>query len=151
MKSKYFFTKVAIPFTLSYWLFDSLVHYYIYKELEFEIVPSDFNELWMRCIIIFLLLSFGLFADYYTNKIIKSDIEKRDIYITKLAATKHILNNFLQGMKLFRGIANKSKDIDKNIIKLFDESIDNVVIQINNFDEIEELNKKNIEDKFLPK
>lgn len=151
MKNKYFFTKVAIPFALSYWLFDSLIHYLVYGEFEFELVPSDFNELWMRCIIVILLIIFGVFADYHTNKIIKKDLEKQDVYITMLAATKHILNNFLQGIKLFRDIAGKSKDIDEEILNLFDKTIDDTVKQINNFDEIKDPDKKTIEDNFLPK
>ena len=151
MKTKFFFTKMAFPFALSFWLLDSLIHYFVYGEFEFEIIPSDFNELWMRCIIFILLMIFGLFADYHTNKIINKNIEKRDVYITMLAATKHILNNFLQGMRLFRDIADTSKEIDKDIIKLFDKSIDDAVKQINSFDEIEELNKESIENKFLPK
>lgn len=151
MKKEYFFTIVAIPFAMTFWLFDSLIHYFVYNEFEFELIPSEINELWMRCIIFFLLIIFGVFADYHTNKIINKDLEKLDVYITMLAATKHILNNFLQGMRLFRDLAGNSKDIDKEILKLFDESIDNAVKQIKDFEEIENPNKENIEDKFMPK
>lgn len=151
MKNKYFFFKVSILFALSYWMFDSLIHYLVYGEFEFELIPSDSNEIWMRCMIFILLVAFGLFSDYHTNKIIKKDLEKQDVYIAMFGATKHILNNFLQGMKLFREIAKDSKDIDENVLKLYDSTINNAVEQINNLDDIKDPNKETIEQRYLPK
>lgn len=151
MKSKHFFLGASIPFALSYWLLDSMVHYFGYGEIKFEFIPSDLNEMWMRCIIVILLVVFGIFADYHMNKIIKKDIEKHDVYISMLNATKHILNNFLQSMKLIQSVAEGSGNIDKKILNLYDQTIDSTIKQIKNLEDIKEPSKEAIEKRFLPK
>lgn len=66
---KHCYVSVAILLALSFWLLDSTIHYYGYGELEFEIIASDNNVLWMRIAIFILLTTFGLFADFTTRKI----------------------------------------------------------------------------------
>jgi len=73
IKSKHYFLKFAIPIALSFWFLDSAIHYFWLNELEFEIIPSDSNELWMRASIFILLASFGLFADFTSRKIIEKN------------------------------------------------------------------------------
>lgn len=150
MKKKHFFLRLSIPFALSFWLFDSVIHYFGYGEFEFELIPSDFNELWMRCIILILLVAFGFFADYHTNKLSKKDVEKYDVYIAMLCATHHILNNFLNNMVLFRNEAEDSKDFDRDILKLYGQVIDDTITQIEKLENIQEPNKENIEERYKP-
>ncbi len=71
---KHYFLKFSIPLALSYWIFESAVHYFWYGEIEFKIIPVDDNELWMRTSIFMLLASFGLFADYTSRKLIEKNI-----------------------------------------------------------------------------
>lgn len=73
IKQKHYFLKFAIPLAISYWFLDSFIHYFLYAELEFEIIPSDNNELWMRSSIFLLLTIFGLFADFSSRKTIKQN------------------------------------------------------------------------------
>ena len=68
---KHLFLQIAILVALLSWFFDSFMHYFVYGELEFEIIPSDFDELWMRSTIFLLLIAFGLFADYQSKKAIE--------------------------------------------------------------------------------
>ena len=70
---KHYFLKLAILIALSFWILDSLTHYYWYNELKFEIIPSDHNDLWMRISIFILLAFFGLFADFTSRKIIEKN------------------------------------------------------------------------------
>ena len=151
IKNKHFFLKFSIPFVLSYWLFDSVIHYFVYGELEFEIIPSDGNELWMRCMILFLLILFGMFADFHIKKLNKKSNEKYDVYVSMLKATKHILNNFLQKMFIFQVEAEKSKDFDKKILTEYDQMIDATTNQIKNLEGILEPNKDIIEERYKPK
>jgi len=72
-KNKHYFIYLAIPLALSFWLLDSFTHYFIYGESEFEIIPSDNNDLWMRISISLLLVSFGLFSDFRSKKIIEKN------------------------------------------------------------------------------
>jgi len=151
MKSRYFFLKVSMLVALSYWLLDSSIHYFVYGESEFEILPSDINELWMRFIIFILLIAFGIFADSHTNRIIDKDLQKYDVYIAMLGATQHILNNFLQSMFFFRDIAEKSDDIGQETIELYDQAIIDTTNQIKNLEDIQNPTKEAISERYLPK
>jgi hypothetical protein len=151
MIKKRFFIKLSILFAFSYWFFDSSVHYFGYGELEFEIIPSDFNELWMRCIIFTLFISFGIFADYHTNKIIKKNEEKYNVYKAMLSAMHHIQNNFLNKMILFRYEAENCKDFNRDTLKQYDCVVDETTMQINNLDNIQNPCMEIIEDRYMPK
>jgi hypothetical protein len=142
MKKKYFFLKISIPLALTYWFFDSIVHYFGYGELKFEIIPSDFNEFWMRSVIFILLLAFGVFADYHTNKIIKKDAEKHDVYVAMLGVTRHILSNFLKNIVLFRSDTEDSKDFNMEILKIYDQVMDDTITQIKNLEGIKRVQQE---------
>lgn len=151
MIKNYYFLKISLLFVLFFWISDSVIHYFIYNEIKFELIPSDLNELWMRCIIFVLLICFALFADSHTRKIAEKEQEKMDVYISMLNANQHILNNFLQAMMMFRNAADKSEDIDDKITELYDKAIKNTIAQINNLHGIDKPNKNTIEERFLPK
>ena len=143
MKKKYFFLKISIPLALAYWFFDSIVHYLGYSELQFEIIPSDFNEFWMRSVIFILLLAFGVFADYHTSKIIKKDAEKHDVYMAMLGVTRHILSNFLKNILLFRSDTEDSKAFNIDIIKIYDQVMDDTITQIRDLEDIKRVQQEN--------
>ena len=144
MKKKHQFTAISISIALLFWFFDSIVHHFVYGEQGFEVLPSDLNELWMRCVIVVLIVAFGVFADRRTGH------EKVAVYRAMLGATNHILRNHLQKMLLFRNEAENSKDFDKDVLKLYDQMIHETNAQIRNLDNIQEPNKANIEDRYLP-
>ena len=85
IKSRHYFLKFAVPVALLSWFFDSFIHYFWYGEVEFEIIPSDANELWMRSTIILLLAAFGLFADYKSRTSIAESIKKNQVNIISRA------------------------------------------------------------------
>ena len=145
MIMKYQFTAISISIAVLFWFSDSLVHYFGYSEQAFEIFPSDFNELWMRCVIVVLIVALGVFADHRTG------LDKAAVYRAMLGATNHILRNHLQNMNLFREAAENSKDFDKDVLKQYDEMIDETVAQIRNLENIQEPSKTNIEDRYRPK
>ena len=145
MRKKYLLTAISVSIALVFWLTDSFVHYFGYGEETFEVIPSDPNELWMRCIIVVLIIAFGVFADY------RSGHEKADVYKSMLSASNHILRNHIQSMLIFREEALKSKDFDKDILNDFDQMIDKTVAEIRNLENIQEPSKSNIEDRYLPK
>ena len=144
MRKKYLFTAISFSIALIFWFSDSFIHYFIYGEQVFEFIPSELNELWMRSLIVVLIVAFGVFADYRTGH------EKTDVYKTMLSASNHILRNHLQNMLVFREEAVKSKDLDKDVLKEYDQMIDKTVAQIKNLENIQEPSKANIEDRYLP-
>ena len=143
MKKKHFFLKFSIPLALAYWFFDSVVHYLGYGELEFEIIPSDFDEFWMRSVIFVLLLAFGVFADYHTNEIIKKDAEKNDVYMAMLGVTHHILSNFLKNILLFRSDTENSKAFNTDVLKIYDQVMDDTIAQIKNLEDMKSVQQEN--------
>jgi len=54
---------IGLLVAVFYWLFDSIIHHFVFREEGFEIIPSDFNELWMRSLVVTLLAGFGLYAE----------------------------------------------------------------------------------------
>ncbi len=143
MKKKHFFLKFSIPLALAYWFFDSAVHYLGYGEFEFEFIPSDFNEFWMRTVIFILLLAFGAFADYHTNKIIEKDAEKHDVYMAMLGVTRHILRNFSKNILSLRSDTEDSKSFNIDILKMYDQVMDDTITQIKNLEEIKRVRPGN--------
>lgn len=124
MKNK-MFTIAACVTALVFWFFDSTVHHFLYKEPEFEFIPNDFNELWMRAVIVLLIMLFGIFSDYFINKIMYKEKQLEVVYVynAMIYASHHILNNLLNQMRLFRMEALRSKDFDQDVINLYDNAI----------------------------
>jgi uncharacterized membrane protein len=124
MKKK-MFTTAGVVLALVFWFFDAVVHHFIYGEPEFEYIPSDFNELWMRLVIVILIVLFGIFADYFTNKIMfkQKQLEMAQIYGALIHTSHDILDNLLLQMELFKTEATKSQDFDREIIRYYDNSI----------------------------
>ena len=119
-------TIAAFTMALSFWFFDSSVHYFLYKEPVFEYIPGDFNELWMRTVIVLLMMLFGIFADYYSNSITSQDkqLDAVRAYNDMLHASLSILTNLLNQMQLFKLEAQRSQDFDQEIIKLYENAFD---------------------------
>lgn len=150
MKKRHFYLGISILIALSFWIADSTIHYFAYSEAEFEVIPTDFNELWMRSAIVVLLVLFGIYADFHTNKIIKKNDEKHDVYRSMLRAMHHILNNFVQNTLLFRLEAAESKDFDKAVLKQFEEVIESATSQIENLEGIHDPDRVTIEERMQP-
>ena len=51
---------LSIVLAFAFWLADSCVHYFLYREPTFQLIPQDINELWMRIVIFLLILSLGV-------------------------------------------------------------------------------------------
>ena len=145
MRKKYQFTAISSSIAILFWFSDSLIHYFGYGEQAFEVYPSDLNELWMRCVIVVLVVAFGVFVDYRTG------LDNVAVYQAMLGATNHILRNHLQKMIVFREEAENSNDFNKDVLKLYDQMIDETLARIRNLENIQEPNKTNIEERYRPK
>lgn len=121
--TKRIFTIASSVVAIIFWFFESAMHYFVHEEPQFEIIPSASNELWMRIVIVFLIVLFGVFADSFIQKIVHKQLEVAHTYSSMIYASRHILNNLLNQMQLFKLEALKTKDFDRDIIKLYDNSI----------------------------
>lgn len=89
------YTWIGIIIAVCFWFFDSAVHFFFYEEHQFEWVPSEFNEFWMRSTIIVLIIAMGIFAQSSTQKRLRIEREKlelqkklNDVLQAKLEAQK---------------------------------------------------------------
>ncbi|MDH5766195.1 MAG: hypothetical protein OEZ38_09280 [Gammaproteobacteria bacterium] len=143
---KHFYTYVTILLAPVLWFTDTTIDYFIFHEPDFEIIPSDLIELWMRSTIILLVIAFGIYVDYSSRKLLEKEkqLEATRIYDSMLNATQHILNNLLNQMQLFRIEAQKSKDFDPEITELFNTSIEEAQVLIRRLSAVDTLDQKNI-------
>ena len=143
---KHIFTLVSCVIAFVFWFFESAMHYFAFGEVEFEFIPIDHNELWMRIIIVLLIVAFGVFASSFSRKLLIQErrLEALRIYNSMISASHHILNNLLNQMQLFRIEALKSKDFDHKIIRYFDDATDEATELIKQLSDIENITDKNI-------
>ncbi len=76
--------------------------------------------------------------------------EKREIYVSILNASHHILNNLLNQLLLFKMEAEKSVDFDKKVLKQFNEAFSEAYNHVNNLANVSELSSKNIKKSIDP-
>ena len=145
MKNK-MLTIVASLISVGFWFFDSSVHYFLYDEPNFEFIPSEFNELWMRVVIVSLILLFGIFGDYFTNSIVmrEKQLEVARTYNGMIQASLHILVNVLNQMQLFKLEAQKSKDFDREVIKFYDNAIDEASNLVESLSRLQDVTERTI-------
>ena len=143
-KMKYSIATFFIAFV--FWFLDSSIHYFVYSELQFELIPDNFNELWMRTVIVLLLIFFGIYADSSARKLLikEKQLEATRIYDSMIYASQHILNNLLNQMLLFKLEALKSNDFDKEIIELYDNAIEEATDLIQSLSQVEHITSENI-------
>ena len=150
MNVKYFYIYLSGIFAMAYWLFDSSIHYLVFGEAEFEFIPQEVNELWMRLLICVLIFCFGVVVEISAQKLKKKEREKSEVYESMLNATQHILNNFLNRMLLFKEAAEESKDIDKEILGHYERVISETTKQIRDLENIKDPSKEKIEERYKP-
>lgn len=147
-RHQYFIISVAI--TLCYWCIESFIHYYFFHEPVLEFVPDDVNELWMRISISMLILAFGLFADHHTRKLREKEQDKLRVFKATVAASNHILNNYLQQMFLFKLEALNCDDFSSEVLELFDHTMDQTTAEIRKLNSLTEIDEKNIHKAVYP-
>jgi predicted DNA-binding protein YlxM (UPF0122 family) len=140
------FSVLGVVIAVSFWFFDSSIHYFVYGEEEFEFIPAEFNELWMRVVIVSMVILFGLFADYHLRKLIakERELQAARIYGSMIRATHHILNNLLNQLQLFRMEAMKSRDFDRDILQYYDKAIDEANDLVKKLSRIDDVTDENI-------
>ena len=146
LMKNWMFSIVAFFIAFVFWFFDASIHYFVYREPQFKLIPDDFNELWMRIVIILLLILFGIFADYFSRKLLitQKQLEASRIYTSMIHATHHILNNLLNQMQFFKIGALKCKDFDQEVIALYDDAIDEASELIESLSHVENITEENI-------
>ena len=122
MKNRQFIF-IAFAVAVTFWLLESLIHYTIFDEPQFELIPGDMNELWMRLVIILLILIYGMYASFSIDKVMHKQLEVARMYSSITHSGHHIINNLINQMQLFELEAKRCSDFDKDIIVFYDKAI----------------------------
>lgn len=120
---KRIFTVAAFEMALFFWILESVLHYYVFEEPKFELIPSGDNELWMRVVIVFLIMLLGVFADGFISRVEQEQKKVARMYNSMLHTSRHILSNLLNQMQLFKIEALKTKDFDRDVIAYYDNAM----------------------------
>ncbi|RKZ69306.1 MAG: hypothetical protein DRQ44_03215 [Gammaproteobacteria bacterium] len=117
------FIFIAFVVAVTFWFLESLIHYTIFNEPQFEFIPGDMNELWMRLVIVLLILIYGIYVDFSIDKVVHKQLEVARMYSSISHSSYHILNNLINQMQLFELEAKRCSDFDKDIIVFYDKAI----------------------------
>ena len=144
-------TRLSIILAIFLWLMDSVAHHLLFNETEYEFIPHDLNELWMRIIIVALIICFGIYTDYHSKKILLAEQEKRKIFVATVSASQHILNNLLNHMQYFKIKMDESDSFGEETTRLFNESLTDAKDLVLKLSAVEELTEDTIKDSVYPK
>jgi hypothetical protein len=144
------FTILGLALALFYWVAESLIHRFVYFDDAFEVIPSDANEIWMRLIIIVVILGFGIFADNRATKIRQKEAEKREVFLTTVRSSQHILNNLLNQMQLALFDSDGRPGLEAETRKLLDRSIKEGKEQVECLSSVTDMDGDSIEESVRP-
>ena len=82
----------------------------------------------------------------YGGKKIQLEQEKIKVYRAMVWSSQHVLNNLLNQMMMFKLTAESTPEFNPNIIKLFDEMVDDAEKQIKALSNITDLDENKIRD-----
>ena len=118
------FTIAAAQMAVFFWVLESAIHFFVFEEPQFELIPGETNEFWMRVVIAFLVLLLGVFADAFVNKIVRRQMEVAHAYNALIQAGTQTMENLVQQMQLFHMEAQKSQDFDPKVLHYFENAVE---------------------------
>lgn len=93
--------------SITFWFLESLIHIEFYKADRIEILPNDFNELWMRSIIVCLILAMSIYAQI-------SQTRERKIEREKSQLLEQLLDEQYRNMELILSTRKQTQDALQN-------------------------------------
>ncbi len=144
-------TILAIIVAALYWVAESAVHRFVFAEEAFELLPSNINELGMRIIIIVLLVSFGIFGDAWSRRLVTKEDEKRQIFIATVGSTQHILNNLLNQIHVVFLKMDDEYRVDAKTRHMLKRSLRDAQAQVVRLSAVTELDEEAIRESVAPK
>lgn len=109
---KYSLLSLIVSFL--YWIIDSSIHYFFYRERTFEFIPSGTNELWMRNVIIVLVLVFGVYVDISVKRIKGLYDERYQLQLRLDEALTKLLGGYLPICSICKKVKIKEGSSDKD-------------------------------------
>ena len=143
-------TIVALAVATLYWIAESMVHRFVFEEDAFELIPSNFNELWMRVLIVVLMICFGVFGDAWSRRLVAKEDEKRQIFIATVSSTQHILNNLLNQIQVVFLKMDDEYRIDAETREMLKRSLKDAQAQVQRLSAVTKLDEDVIRESVAP-
>jgi hypothetical protein len=144
-------TIMSLAVAALYWMAESMVHRFVFDEEAFEIIPSNFNELWMRLLIVVLMICFGVFGDAWSRRLVAKEDEKRQIFIATISSTQHILNNLLNQIQVVFLKMDDEYRIDEITREMLKRSLKDAQVQVQKLSAVAKLDEDVIRESVAPK
>lgn len=142
---------LAGTITAFLWLFAVLIFEIDVFEMFVETLQA-FEEWEVDEVIIPMLILVGAYvADIrQKNQKQKLEMEKKKIYEAMLSSSHHILNNCLNQMQIIKLAAEKTPGFDPQVLKMYDQIVEEANTQIKRLGEVLELDGESIKSSVRP-
>lgn len=134
---------ISLISAVIFWCGESLMHFAVLDHGKpFELIPSDFNELWMRAFISVLVVIFGLYVQRQVN--IRQDVEEEKMRTLKATMnTVHDrVGNALSGITMILGDGANNNLVDEETYRRVSAVIDETFEDLRKLSTIEKINEK---------
>lgn len=118
-----------------------------FVSLLHELEHYEVDELIIPLAIFFMFSSVDILK---RNRLNKVHCENLKIYTAMMRSTRHILNNFLNQMQLFKLTAEETPNFSPEILALYDEIIDEATRQINALGSVHRIDELSIHEAVTP-
>lgn len=126
-----------------FWLGESLMHFIVLDNGQpFELIPGDFNELWMRTMISALVVLFGLYVQRQVNKRLDVKEEKMRTLKATMNTVQDRVGNTLFGIKMMLGKATRESRMDEETYRRVVAAIDETVEELDKLSASHKVNEK---------
>ncbi len=142
---------MALAVAALYWMAESMVHRFVFEEDAFELIPLNFNELWMRVLIVVLMICFGVFGDAWSRRLVAKEDEKRQIFIATVSSTQHILNNLLNQIQVVFLKMDDEYRVDAETRDMLKQSLRDAQVQVQKLSAVADLDEDVIRESVAPK
>ncbi len=105
----------------------------------------------MRIIIVVLLVSFGIFGDAWSRRLVTKEDEKRQIFIATVGSTQHILNNLLNQIHVVFLKMDDEYRVDAKTRHMLKRSLRDAQAQVVRLSAVTELDEEAIRESVAPK
>ena len=130
----------SVFLAVAFWIIESLLHAHIFeKDMHFEWIPQESNELWMRIVIFLLIILIGFLAGRYVNLQKKIHQEKMRTLEASMVSTNEIVGNTLSLMSHYCDDFIKNGKIEMDSIKSMKEIIDETFSALNHLQDINKM------------
>ncbi len=151
MIKAYKYTIFGLLFSLSILLIGRSAHFFSEETPPVQALPRSPHDRTMFLLVSSLLVTLGSLADRNNRLLVAHAEEKRRIFASTVAASQHVLNNFLNNMLFFQHQARESRALDEKTLVLLDKVIFDAAEQLKKLGEISEISEENIRDTVYPK